>query len=134
MKYLISLLFTLLVSSDLHKESVSTVDMVEVINENIAEARHYYLHNWKILREQAIEKGYIESYQFIEMEPTETVPLSFMLITTYKDIDQYNQAEGHFIELIEAKGSLDLLNDKKPNEFRRTIYSKGPLKSIAHKQ
>lgn len=130
MKYLISILFFVSFIPAQVSESVSTVDLVEVLNENQAEAEYYYQNNWKILRDQAMEKGYIQSYQLIQTEPTEDLPVSIMLITTYKDMAQYEKAEENFGKLIEASGGLKLLNEKKPGDFRKTIYSKGPLKSI----
>lgn len=132
MKYLISILFFFPLIPEKGSEVVSTVDLVEVINGNLAEAEYYYQNNWQVLREQAMEKGYIQSYQLIMAEPTEELPVSIMLITTYKDTAQYDKAEENFGKLIEARGDLRLLNDKKPTEFRRMIYSKGPLKTFVN--
>ena len=134
MKYLISIILLISFSPDRFSETISTVDMVEVLNGNQAEAEFYYENNWKVLRDQAMEKGYIHSYQLIKTEPTEDLPVSLMLITTYKDMAQYEQAEENFGKLIEASGGLKLLNDKKPGEFRKNIYSKGPLKSFVNGQ
>lgn len=133
MKYIISILFLISYVPDKATEPVATVDLIEVLNGNLAEAEYYYQNNWQVLREQAMEKGYIIGYQLIMAEPTEELPISIMLITTYKDMAQYEKAEENFGELIKARGDLRLLNDKKPGEFRKMIYSKGPLKTVVHR-
>ncbi|MBR9915597.1 MAG: hypothetical protein GYB32_12360 [Algicola sp.] len=45
-----------------------------------------------------------------------------MLITTFKNKLQFNQREAHFRELMETMGGLDLLNEKQPAEFRKTLF------------
>lgn len=47
-----------------------------------------------------------------------------ILVTTYADREQFEKREEHFQELIKEKGELELLNEKKPSEFRRTLFSK----------
>jgi hypothetical protein len=44
---------------------ISTIEMVKIKNGNKAEALYYFEHNWKVLREMAVEKGYIDSYQLL---------------------------------------------------------------------
>jgi hypothetical protein len=46
-----------------------------------------------------------------------------LLITTFTDQKQYDKREDHFAELIQKAGSLKLLNDKKPTEFRESWMS-----------
>ena len=105
-------------------ERISTVDFVQIVNENSEEALFYYQHNWKVLREMALEKNYISSYEIMETSYSEEAPFHFMLITTYKNKLQYEAREKHFQELIKIKGKLELLNAKKPTEFRKTLYRK----------
>ena len=103
---------------------ISTIDFVQVINNNKKEVVFYYQNNWEVLRKMAVQKNYIDSYQLLETKPTKEAPFSFMLITTYKNKKQFAKREKHFQELIKAKGALKLLNSKKPGEFRKVIFGK----------
>ena len=103
---------------------ITVIDFVQILNDNQEEADYYYKNNWKWLREKAIEKGYIHSYQVLETSPTDDQPFHLMLITTYKDQAQYEKGEDHFQKLIEQKGSLRLLNEKQPGEFRKNLFHK----------
>ena len=117
----LSLIWTVQISA---QDKISSIDFVQIQNDNKAEALYYYQNNWKVLRESAIEKGYIHSFQFLEVEPTEEAPFHIILITTYGNEAQYAKREEHFSELIEARGDLRLLNEKKPGEFRKILFGK----------
>lgn len=106
---------------------ITTIDFVQVLNNNKEEAIFYYQNNWKVLRKMAVKRNYIHSFQFLETKPTKEAPFSFILITTYKNKGQFSKREEHFQELIKEKGALSLLNKKKPNEFRKVIYYKEPV-------
>lgn len=106
------------------KERLSTIDFVQILNGNKAETLHYYENNWKVLREMALEKNYITSYEFMETKATKDAPFDIILITTYANKEQFELREKRFQELIKEKGALDLLNDKKPSEFRKNIFHK----------
>lgn len=132
MKYY-SLLFTLLfisLSFGQNDQKISTVETVEVLNNNKAEAIYYFKNNWKVLRDNAIKKGYIHSYSLMETTYGEETPFHIILITTYSNKEQYEKREIHFKELIDSHGSLRLLNDKKPGEFRKSRFSADPAKHI----
>ncbi len=105
-------------------DRITTIDFVQILNDNKDEAVYYYQNNWKILRNQAIEKGYIHSFQVLETLFSEDEPFQLMLITTYANKEQYDLREDHFRELIKEKGELILMNEKKPDEFRKTLFSK----------
>lgn len=126
MKKQILFLFIIITSFSFAQKNtkISTIDFVQVINNNKKEVIYYYRNNWKVLRKMAIKKDYIDSYQLLETTPTKEAPFSFILITTYKNKVQFNKREKHFQELIKAKGKLELLNNKKPKEFRKTIFGK----------
>ena len=102
-------------------KSISTIDYVQVLNENKSEVLFYYQNNWQQLRIKALEKGYIKSYQLLETIPTKETPYSFILITTYPNSEKHEASEINFQKLIEASDGLKLLNAKKPNEFRKVI-------------
>lgn len=118
--FLISLQFSFAQKS----ERISTVDFVQILNENKEEALFYYQHNWKIVRQMALEENYIVSFEIMETPYSEEAPFHFMLITTYANKAQYEHREKHFQELIKLKGKLELLNDKKPSDFRKNLFRK----------
>jgi len=109
-------------------DRITTIDFVQVLNANKAETAFYYNNNWKVLREMAVEKGYIHSFQLLETPFSEEAPFEFMLITTYLNQEQYDRREDHFSELIEQRGDLKLMNDKKPGEFRKIVFHKEGVK------
>ena len=111
------------------QDKISTIDLVQIINNNKEEAIFYYKNNWKVLREMALEKGYIDSFELFEMTADKDDPFEIILITTYKNEWQYEKREEHFTEIMKLKGGLKLLNDKKPNEFRNTVFSKNLVKN-----
>ncbi len=112
------------------EDRISTIDFVQILNNNKKEALFYYQNNWKILRVQALQKGHILSYQFLETPSTKENPFNFMLITTYANQQQYDKREEHFAALIKAQNVLKLLNTKKPGEFRKVIFGKDPVKHL----
>ena len=128
MKQLLFLGFILISLTSFGQEKqdlkISTMDFVQVLNENRAEALFYYQQIWAKLRKIANEKAYISSYSLIETEPTLEFPVSFILITTYENAEQFELREEHFQEVMAQKGGLELLNNKKPDEFRKTLFSK----------
>ena len=126
MKYLILvlILFSSTQSYGQQNDRITTIDFVQILNENKHEAKYYFENNWKTLRETAIKKGYIHSFQVMEVPYADDAPFHIMLITTYINNEQYELREENFGELIKEKGELKLLNEKKPNEFRKTIFSK----------
>lgn len=105
-------------------DRLTTIEFVEVVNNNKAEALFYFQNNWKVLRDKAIKKNYIHSYQLLETPASDDAPFQIMLVTTYQNKAQYDQREEHFQELIKESGSLKLLNNKKPVEFRKSLFSK----------
>ena len=47
-------------------DKISTITFVEIVNNNYDETIYYFQNNWKILRDMALKKGYIYSYQIME--------------------------------------------------------------------
>ncbi len=127
--FLISMLFCI-VSYAQKNTKMSSIGFVQILNNNKKEAVYYYKNNWEVLRKMAVKKSYIHSYVLLETIPTKEAPFSFMLVTTYKNQKQFTKREKHFQELIKIKGKLKLLNDKKPNEFRKTLFNK----KVYHKE
>lgn len=109
---------------------ISTMDFVQILDGNRAETIYYYTHNWKVLRDQAMEKGYIHSFQLLEVPRNESEPFDIILITTYADQGQYEKREENFGELIEARGGRRLMNDKQPADFRKIIFNREDVHHI----
>ncbi|MGI9549792.1 MAG: hypothetical protein ACR2MT_01230 [Aurantibacter sp.] len=103
---------------------ISTMDFVQILDDNKEEAIYYFQNNWKVLRNMAIKKGYIHSYEFLEAPISEGAPFQLVFITTYQNQEQYKLREDHFAELIKEKGKLRLMNDKEPDEFRKSLFTK----------
>lgn len=111
-------------------ERVSTVEMIEVLDNHMPEALYYYENNWKMLREDALKKGYIYAYQLLFLDEMDTAQYDLILITTYSNKQQYDLREVHFSGLIEQRGELKLLNDKQPGDFRKFIYSNENVRNL----
>ncbi|NNC70884.1 MAG: hypothetical protein HKN90_08700, partial [Flavobacteriaceae bacterium] len=62
-------------------ERISTIDFVEIIDANIEEALYYYQNNWKVLRQGALVKDYILSYQLLKTPLTDDNKFELLLIT-----------------------------------------------------
>ena len=104
------------------------MEFVQILNNNRAEALFYFKNNWQKLREKALAKGYIYSFQLLETKASEEADFELILVTTYRDQEQYDLREEHFRELIDAGGKLRLLNDKMPGEFRKSLFSTEVIK------
>lgn len=100
---------------------ISSIDFVQIINNNHEEALYYYQNNWRWLRDLAIEKGYIVDYEYYQVERTEETSYDLILITVYGNNAQTDAREDNFAELIELNGELRLLNEKQPAEFRKLL-------------
>ncbi|WP_305982552.1 hypothetical protein [Roseivirga thermotolerans] len=129
MRYIIFFGLLMLTVPSLKAQKISTLEIVEVLNKNQAEAEYYYRNNWKVLREQALKSNYIDSFEFMIAGPEDGKPGHIVLLTTYANREQYEKAEENFGKLIEALGGIKLLNDKKPADFRKFIYSQSELVS-----
>ncbi len=78
----------------------------------------------------ALKKGYIESFQILETPYSEEAPFHIILITTFKNKEEYDNREKGYNELIKEKGALELMNDKKPDEFRKVLFKKRIVKHL----
>lgn len=104
--------------------SVIIMDFVKIKNDHIEEALYYYNNNWKILREKALERGFIKSYQMLQTKGDEKADFDLILVTEYANASQYESSEKNFEVLIQEKGALKLMNDLKPGEFRENLFLK----------
>ncbi len=108
----------------------TTIDFVRILDENQAEALYYYQNNWKVLREKALQEGYIHSFRLLQTKADDDAPFHLMLITSYQNETQFANRELNFRKLIEQQGGVKLLNKKTPNQFRRVLFSKEGATSL----
>ena len=111
-------------------EKISLMTFIQTLNGNHEEAIFYYQNNRKIIGEMALKKGYIESFQILETPYSEDAPFHIILITTFKNKEEYDNREKGYNELIKEKGHLELMNDKKPDEFRKVLFKKRMVKHL----
>jgi len=129
-KFLFIALIFCYISLGQNNEKITTIETVEILNDNKEEAIYYFQNNWKALRVKAIEKGYIHSFQLLETQYNKETPFHVMLVTTYIGKSQYEARESHFSKLIKESGGLKLMNAKKPTEFRKSVFSIKKAKHI----
>ena len=125
MKVLFALLF-LLASTSLfgQQTKVMLVDVIRIDRAHKAEATYYFENNWKLFRDEAIKLGVITGYQFYETD--NDGQLEFVLITEFKNEEQYAQVETNFepiLKKLRPNGPV-MLNDIKPASFRETVSTK----------
>lgn len=127
MKKLLFLLVSLSVGS-VSAQEVSIIDFVKTIDNNNEEMIYYYENNWKVLRDIALQRGYIHSYELMKTEPDSLADFDVILITRYKNEKQYQQGEERFQQIIKERnkeyGGVRLLNELKPGEFRKNVFHK----------
>ena len=128
--FITSLLFICVQGFSQKDSSITTIEFVEILNGNEEEALYYFQNNWKILRDAAIKRNYIESYQLLQVPRGEEPVFDLMLVTTFQNEEKFDQREGHFRELIEEKGPLRLLNDLQPKEFRKSAFAKQYIRRV----
>ena len=124
------ILFALSVNTYAQSEVVTLFEAVKIKNEKRAEALYFYENNWKILRENALKKGIIHSFEFVIAKTDDKADFDLVLITRYKNQAQYEKSEENFQELIKARGELKLKNALKPNEFRENVFVKVGKSSV----
>jgi len=123
-KTLFALLFIgCLYASAQADERISTLQFVQIIDERVDEALYYYKNNWRSLRKIAVKEKIIVSFEFIRTERTVDYPIDLVLVTTYKNEKQFENREKNF-EKVMVNMELDLMNELKPDEFRKTLFVK----------
>jgi len=103
---------------------ITSLDFVQILNDNREEAIYYYQNNWKVLRDWALEEKIISSYEFFQTDSTPDQPFDFVLRTTYPDSALFAAREENFQRLIRRKGESRLKNKLQPSDFRKILFSK----------
>jgi hypothetical protein len=108
------------------QRTISIIDFVKIKNNRIKETMFYYENNWKLYRDIALEKGYIESYKLLTTSADSTANFDLMLITEYADSSHLNLSEERFQQIIKTNrpNGPRLLNEIKPADFRINLFLK----------
>ncbi|NNE67145.1 MAG: hypothetical protein HKN33_11325 [Pyrinomonadaceae bacterium] len=116
------LIFVLSINVFAQQADIVTVFQgIRIKNDHREEALFYYRNNWAKLREAAVKKNYIHSFELVEVYSERDAKFDIGLVTRFTNQAQSDKAEVNFQELISARGKLRLLNDRKPGEFRESI-------------
>lgn len=105
---------------------VILMDFVKITEGRKAEAMFFYENNWKVYREAALKQKIIKAYELLETRPDTLNNFDLVLITIYEDTAQYAKSEANFAPILKQlrpQGPV-LLNDFKPNDFRKNIFFK----------
>ncbi|WP_350291441.1 hypothetical protein [uncultured Croceitalea sp.] len=128
-KLLVILFFGGFLLHSQEKSQISTMEFVEILNNNKAEALYYFSNNWKVLREKALAQNDITGFNIMENEKSKEAPFDLILMTSYGNEEKYLNREKAFQTLISESGGLKLLNKKKPSEFRRSVFG---IENVKH--
>jgi len=111
---------------EVRSQTITSIDFVQIVNGHRAEAIYFYDNNWKVYREEALKKGYIRSYQLLEVQPDSLSNYQLMLLTEYHDQTVYDRREENFQKIIKElrPDGAKLLNELKPDLFRKVVYFK----------
>ncbi len=118
MKKLIVLALGLLQSGIGLAETVTSVDVVKVIDGHVEETLYYYQSNWAKYRREALAQGFIAGYRLLVDRDSEDDTV-VLLMTDYADREQYEAREEHFGPIMDAAGGPKLLNELEPGAFRQ---------------
>lgn len=74
-------------------------------------------------KSQRIE--YISDYKLLIGEKDSSNNIEILLLMEYENLSQFSEKEKNFIMIIDSfnRNGPDLINNIKPNEFRKRIYS-----------
>ncbi|HCM75769.1 MAG TPA: hypothetical protein DIS90_05280 [Cytophagales bacterium] len=99
------------------------IDYVNIVDNNVDEAKYYYQNNWEAFRKAAQEAGYIHSYRLLVTQGQGEFDI--VLITAFANQEDLNNVESNFEKIIGSirPGGPIFLNNKKPNDFRKNEYS-----------
>jgi len=123
-----SFLFTLSLLMALNalgqSSSILTMDFVKVKNGKHQEALYFYENNWKLYRDIALQRGFIQSYRLVTTTADSLADFDIILITEYADSTHLQASEQPFQQIIkEVRTNVPrLLNEWKPADFRQKLY------------
>ncbi|SOE20342.1 hypothetical protein SAMN06298216_0837 [Spirosomataceae bacterium TFI 002] len=117
MNKILSVIFFSFITFLSNAQAFISMEVVEIQNQNEAEAIYYFQNNWEQLRIAAKKQNYIDSYTWYVEGKNQRI----YLITNFGNIENWEKREENFGLLIKEAGPLKLLNEKQPSEFRKSI-------------
>ena len=100
--------------------AITVVEGVAVLDGRLDEAIFYYQNNWGYFRRQALERGYIDSFDMV-VGDDRAESVDIVLITRFESAAQYDAIEARFEEIMSER-ELKLLNDVEPGDFRKNVF------------
>ena len=101
-------------------DAITVVEGIAVLDGRLDEAIFYYQNNWGYFRRQALERGYIESFDMV-VGDDRAESVDIVLITRFDSAEQYDTIEDRFEEIM-GERELQLLNDVEPGDFRKNVF------------
>ena len=104
---------------------LETIDFVKVKDGKRDEARYYYENNWRFYRAEAVNRGVIDSYEYIDATSEKDSSFDIILITRFRGLEQFKNVEKAFEPMIKEltpNGPFLRMNSK-PDEFRQVVFS-----------
>lgn len=104
---------------------LETIDFVKVKDGKRDEARYYYENNWRFYRAEAVKRGVIDSFEYIDVTSGNDNAFDIILITRYRGEEQFERSEAAFAPIIKdlTPNGPFLKGNSKPDEFRKVVYS-----------
>lgn len=105
---------------------VWAVDFVRIKSGHRAEALFFYENNWKIYRDTALARGYINGYRLLETKPDTLGNFDFVLMTAYPDSTTSAKSEEHFQPILKTlrPDGPRLMNNLQASDFRENAFFK----------
>lgn len=112
---------------------VQTLDFVRISEGMGEETRYFFENNWLAFRKVALERGYINSYSILHVQPDSAAEYDLILVTEYADSAQHAQIEDRFREVwreIRPDGPV-FLNESRPRDMYQIVQS--VTTTVAHR-
>lgn len=111
----------------------TTIDIIECRPGYERECLHFYENNWKLFREEALERNFISGYRILRSAPDTTSAVTLLLMTEYPDSTTLADTENNFQPMMQElrPDGPDLLNSVPRSEFvaHRRGFTTWPLDS-----
>lgn len=102
----------------------SVLDFVKIKDGKRDEAMYFYENNWKVYREDALNRGVIHSYELIEASSKDRADFDLILVTRYAGKEKLDNSEKNFepiLKQLRPNGPI-LKNSLQPADFRQNVF------------
>lgn len=118
------------------KDIYVTMDFVKIKDGKRDETIYFYENNWKLYRDEAKKRGFIDSYELIETKSEKHADFDLILITRYNGEEQMKNSEKNFEPILKElrPNGPALKNAVQPADFRVNVsfYTGRPLLSAGN--